>query len=79
MYIEFKVDDDNHSFLGHHLFKMLEIEVATWAQTNKITYTKKFYKNTFRVAFNDNKHYTVFRLTWKDLHYVNYQLIDNKW
>ena len=79
MFIEFKIDDQNHSFLSSHLFKMLESEIAEWARINKIPYTKKFYKNTYRVAFDNNKHYTVFRLTWQDLPYIEYQLIDRTW
>lgn len=79
MFIEFKIDDQSHSFLSSHLFKMLESEVADWANINQIAYTKKFYKNTYRVAFDEEKHYTVFRLTWTDLPYIEHRLIDRQW
>ena len=80
MFIEFSIDvDANHSFLGSHLFRMLKAEVAIWATEQDIKYTSKLYKNTFRVAFDNDKHYTVFRLTWTDLPYIEYQLIDRKW
>ena len=79
MFIEFRIDDQTPGFLSSHLFKMLESEVADWAHVNQIAYTKKFYKNTYRVAFNEEKHYTVFRLTWADMPYIEYQLIDRTW
>jgi hypothetical protein len=59
---------------------MAEAEIKNWAQVNEIPYTYKYYKNTFRVAFNEEKHYTVFRLTWAiDLPHIEYKLIDRKW
>ena len=79
MFIEFRIDAQGHSFLSSHLFKMLESEMEEWARVNEIPYTKKFYKNTYRVAFNEDKHYTVFRLTWSELPYIEYQLIDRTW
>jgi hypothetical protein len=79
VFIEFRINDGNHGFLGLRLFKMLESEVANWATINKIAYTSKHYKNTYRVAFDDDRYYTVFRLTWRDLPYIDYQLIDRRW
>jgi hypothetical protein len=79
VFIEFWIDDQTHSFLSSHLFKMLESEVADWSAVNKIPYTSKHYKNTYRVAFNEDKHYTVFRLTWQDLPYIEHRLIDRRW
>jgi hypothetical protein len=58
---------------------MLEAEVEYWAKLNEITYTKKLYKNTYRVAFDNDKYYTLFRLTWVDLPYIEYKLIDRHW
>ena len=80
MFIEFSINvDANHSFIGSHLFRMLKSEIANWANTNEIKYTSKLYKHTFRVAFDDDRHYTIFRLTWQDLPYIEYKLIDRKW
>ena len=80
MFIEFSIDiDANHGFIASHLFRMLKAEVAHWANTNEIKYTSKLYKNTVRVAFDDDRYYTVFRLTWQDLPYIEYKLIDRKW
>lgn len=79
MYIEFKTTAENPSFLIGHIFKMIESEIKLWAAVNDIKYTSKYYKQTFRIAFNDDRHYTIFRLTWTDLPYTEYKLIDNKW
>lgn len=81
MFIEFTIDAEatNQSFIASHLYKMLETNLAIWAETHEITYTKKLYKNTFRVAFNDDRYYTVFRLTWQDSPYIEHRLIDRHW
>lgn len=79
MYIEFKTTTENPLFLTSHILHMVESEVKDWAMVNEIPYTSKRHKNTYRVAFDDDKHYTVFRLTWTDLPYTDYKIIDNKW
>jgi hypothetical protein len=81
VYIEFTAAsvESVPGFIASHLLTMLEAEIKAWARVNEIEYTDKRYKNTYRVAFNDDKHYTVFRLTWADLPYIEYRLIDNKW
>ena len=79
MFIEFTLQEDSPGWLGSHIFKMIDNEVKDWAGVNEISYTSKYYKNTFRVAFNDDKHYTVFRLTWIDLPDTEYKIIDRTW
>jgi len=79
VFIEFKTPAENPRFLTGHIFKMIELEIKNWAALNEIPYTSKYYKNTFRVAFDNDKHYTVFRLTWQDLPYSEYTIIDRKW
>ena len=79
MFIEFTLQEDSPGFLGSHIFKMVENEIAEWARVNQIPYTKKYYKNTFRVAFTEDKHYTVFRLNWQNSPYTEYRLIDRTW
>lgn len=79
MFIEFKTPAENPQFLAGHILKMVESEIASWATLNEIPYTCKYYKNTFRVAFNDDRHYTVFRLTWTDLPYTEHKIINRTW
>ena len=79
MFIEFKTPAENPQFLAGHVLKMVETEIKNWATINEIPYTCKYYKNTFRVAFDNDKHYTVFRLTWQDLPYTEHKLIDRTW
>lgn len=78
MFIEFTLQENSPAFLGSHIFNMVKSEVADWAKVHNIKYTSKYYKNTFRVAFEDERHYTVFRLTWTDVPYTGYQLIDRQ-
>jgi len=80
VFIEFTIDANaNQSFIASHLYKMLETNLEIWAKQNEILYTKKLYKNTFRVAFNDDRHYTIFRLTWQDSPHIEHRLIDRQW
>ncbi len=79
MFIEFRTRAQDPKFLVGHIYKMIESEIADWARINQIPYTTKYYKDTFRVAFDDDRHYTVFRLTWQDVPYTEYQLIDRTW
>lgn len=79
MFIEFKTRAENPKFLAGHILKMIETEIKDWATVNEIPYTCKYYKNTFRVAFDNEKHYTVFRLTWTDVSYTEHKLIDRTW
>jgi len=79
VFIEFKTPAENPQFLAGHILKMVETEIKDWATVNEIPYTCKYYKNTFRIAFDDDKHYTIFRLTWTDLPYTEYRLIDRTW
>ncbi len=79
MFIEFAIRAEDPKFLVGHIFKMIESEVADWAKVNEIPYTSKRYKDTFRVAFDDDRYYTVFRLTWHELPYTEYKIINRQW
>lgn len=79
MFIEFTAQTAGAGFLTSHVVRMLKANIKSWATINEIPYTTKLYKNTFRLAFNNDQHYTVFRLTWQDSPYTEYQLIDRQW
>jgi len=51
--------------------------IAEWAEQQQIKYTQKTVKYTHRLAFDDNKHYNIFVLTWNKE--FEYRLIDRKW
>ena len=38
--------------------------IADWADQYQIKYTEKTIKYTYRVAFDDDRHYSLFSLTW---------------
>ena len=79
MFIEFTAQTAGAGFLTSHVLRMLEANIAIWATMNEIPYTTKLYKNTFRLAFDDDRHYTVFSLTWQDSPYIEYKIIDRTW
>lgn len=79
MYIEFQTTVENPLFLTGHLLHMVESEFKEWARVNDVAYTSKRYKNTYRVGFDDNRYFTLFRLSWQDLPYTEHKIIDNKW
>jgi hypothetical protein len=79
VYIEFRVTTENPLFLVSHILHMVESEIKDWAIVNQISYSSKRHKDTYRVGFDDERHFTVFRLTWRNLPYVDYKIIDNKW
>jgi hypothetical protein len=51
--------------------------ISIWAEQQQIKYTQKTVKHTHRLAFDNDKHYNVFVLTWDSE--FEYQLIDKKW
>jgi len=79
VFIEFVAQAQGAGFLTPHLLKMLESDIAEWAKIHEIPYTTKYYKNTYRLAFNNDKHYTIFSLTWLNSPYIEYKIIDRQW
>jgi len=51
--------------------------VARWAKKQGIAYVDKNIKYKYRVTFDQDKHYTVFTLTWNGQ--FEYKIIDIKW
>ena len=46
--------------------------VTLWADRYEIpssAYTQKTVRHTHRLAFNDERHYSLFSMTWKDFDY----------
>lgn len=56
-------------------------EIKSWSERYGIRYTYKTIKYHFRVGFDHDEHFTLFRLTWNPEHltrrpWLNYELID---
>jgi hypothetical protein len=62
MYIEFRLPQQPIS--AGWTLKAIKKLLASWSQQYQIEYTEKTIKYTHRVAFNDDRHYSLFSLTW---------------
>jgi PhoPQ-activated pathogenicity-related protein len=62
MYIEFRLPQQPIS--AGWTLKAIKQLVAAWAEKYQIEYTQKTIKYTHRVAFDDDRHYSLFSLTW---------------
>jgi len=50
----------------------IRASITLWADRYEIPssdYTQKTVRHTHRLAFNDERHYTLFGMTWKDFDY----------
>ena len=74
MYVEFELPKDGGYGATLAAFK---IAVARWAKKQGIVYIDKNIKYKYRVTFDQDKHYTVFTLTWNGQ--FEYKIIDIKW
>ena len=74
MFIEFKLpQDESYGFV----LNLIQLDIAEWANRYGIPYTQKTIKYTHRLAFDQDRFYTVFATTWKSE--FDYQLVDRRW
>jgi len=71
MYIEFKIEAHEFSYTHPAIAECL----AIWASKHNVRYKEKFIKRNIRVTFDDDKHYTLFALTWDPGFRTNYRII----
>ena len=82
MYLEFPLPGPGGGMVGaytrRHLNNELNFELQTWADRYDIAYTQKMHKHTVRIAFDDDKLYAFFVLTWRpqDSRLLDYVLRD---
>ena len=74
MFIEFELPPDESY---GYVLQCVRLDIVDWATRYNIPYTQKTIKHTHRLAFNDDKHYTVFATTWNSK--LEYRLIDRQW
>ena len=66
MYIEFALpQDESYGFV----LNLIRIDIVDWATRYNIPYTQKTVKYTHRLAFNDERHYSLFSMTWQGVDY----------
>ena len=74
MFIEFKLpQDESYGFV----LNLIKLDIAEWANRYSIPYTQKTIKYTHRLAFDQDRFYTVFATTWNSE--FDYQLVDRRW
>ena len=76
MFIEFDLSPP--TMLGGVMLEYLQDLIHKWSTEHQIPYTQKRVKYTHRLAFNQDDHYTVFAMTWKDSK-IEWRIVDRKW
>lgn len=82
MYIEFRLPHGASGQTAYYALSVVRKEIQNWLDQHQVPATQKTIKYTHRLAFNDDRHYTLFALTWnpktKDEYpsWLNYYLIE---
>jgi len=71
MYIEFKIE----AYEFNYTHSVIQIELESWARKYNIKYREKTIKRNIRVTFDDDRHYTLFSLTWAPSIRTTYRVI----
>jgi hypothetical protein len=75
VYIEFALPrDESYTFV----LTMIKLNIVDWATQHKIPYTQKTIKYTHRMAFDEDRHYTFFALTWAPSPELEFKIIDKR-
>jgi len=75
MYIEFELPQGpSYNFV----LTMVKLNIIDWATQHHIPYTQKTVKYTHRLAFDDDRYYTFFALTWQSAPDIGFKIIDKK-
>ena len=64
MYIEFRLPRGASGQTAYYALSVVQKEIDAWLDRHQVPATQKTIKYTHRLAFNDNRHYTLFALTW---------------
>ena len=71
MYIEFKIEAYEFSYTHSRI----QTELDAWSRKHNVPYREKTIKRNIRVTFDDDKHYTLFSLTWSPNFRANYRIV----
>jgi hypothetical protein len=65
MYIEFDLPtNDRDSQHTYYALSVIREEIQDWLEKHPVESTQKTIKYKHRLAFNDDRNYTLFALTW---------------
>jgi hypothetical protein len=74
VFVEFKLPhDDSYGYV----LNLIQLDIVDWSTRYNIPYTQKTIKYTHRLAFDQDRYYTVFATTWNSR--FEYQIIDRQW
>lgn len=80
MYIQFRLPTGAGGMAAQHINAILNRQLHDWADKHGVAYNKKIVKWTARITFDDDRHYTLFALTWepqgKHRSWLNYEFIE---
>ena len=64
MYIEFTLPKGSGGQAAAFVNNLLNKYLHEWADKYSIAYNKKIHKYTVRITFDDDRHYSLFAMTW---------------
>ena len=77
MFIEFSLGEGVGSLPAYQKLELIKEEIKNWSVRYDIPYTQKTIKHTHRLAFDQDRYYTVFATTWTSN--LEYRIIDRRW
>ena len=75
MFIEFQLPQDESY---GHVLNLIRLDIVDWATRYNIPYTQKTIKYTHRLAFDDERNYSFFAMTWQSQPPIPFKIIDKK-
>jgi hypothetical protein len=64
VYIEFSLGEGVGGLPAYRKLEIIKEEIKNWAQRYDVAYTQKTIKYTHRLGFNNEKHFSLFSMTW---------------
>ena len=64
MYIEFSLGEGVGGLPAHIKLQIIKEEIKRWAEKYNVPYSQKTIKYTHRLGFNNEKHFSLFPMTW---------------
>jgi hypothetical protein len=71
VYIEFQLPNNEHY---GYVLEFIKVEIVDWATRYHVPYTQKTIKYTHRLGFNNDKHFSLFSMTWNPI--IPFQIIN---
>lgn len=82
MYIEFRLPQGAGGQTAYYALSVIQTEIAHWLEQHHVAVKQKTIKYTHRLTFDDDRHYTLFAMSWNPKHrdqypsWLDYHLIE---